>query len=129
MADYWNADEMRCDFIKACTKENAGVLALAVCIAGHIDAPTALSVFCGVKAIETHKMHRGSRRLNIIKLRQIMTERKLGNSDIAKMTGASKNNVANMFYRFEGDKYVNKVSSFVDNLEIGLGLPAGSLSE
>ena len=129
MPDYWNADEMRCDFIKACTKENAGVIALAVCIAGHIDAPTALNVFCGIKASDAYQRHKNTRRLNIIKLRQIMIERKLRNIDIAEMAGSSKYKVADMFYRFEGDKYVNKLSRFVDNLEAGLGLPPGSLSE
>ena len=127
--DYWNADEMMCRFIKACTKENVGWLALAVCISGYIDAPTALNVFCGIKASDTTKGHKGTRRLNIIRLKEIMKERNLTNTDIAKLTGVTKYNVANMFYRFDGDKYVNKVSKFVDNIEKGLGMPTGSMSE
>ena len=58
-----------------------------------------------------------------------MKERKLGNTAIGKMTGTNKYKIGNMFYRFDGEKYVNKTRAFVDKLEEALGLPEGSMSE
>ena len=92
--DYWNADEMLARFLNAGRKENSGVIALLVCIAGDVPPNIALKVFCGIAAKEySHRCT--TEPLDINKLRLGM--------EANKITHKKKQKRNRFFFFFNGD--------------------------
>ena len=124
--DYWNADEMLARFLEAGRKENSGVIALLVCIAGDISANTALNIFCGISAKE-YAPRKNSEPLDINKLRLGMAEKKMKHKELCEAVHRSAGTFAKLFYDNQGRKYCYKDKSFLRDCEKALGMAEGEL--
>lgn len=124
--DYWNADEMLARFLEAGRKENSGVIALLVCIAGDISANTALSVFCGISTKE-YVPRRTSEPLDINKLRLGMDAKKITHKELCKAIHRANGTLGKLFYENKGKSYCYKDKSFLRDCEKALGMAEGEL--
>jgi hypothetical protein len=124
--DYWNADEMLAGFLAAGRKENAGVIALLVCIAGDVSANTALNIFCGLTAKE-YVPRKNSEPLDINKLRLGMDVKKITHKELCKAIHRSQGTISKLFYDNQGRKYCYKDKRFLRDCEKALGMAEGEL--
>ena len=128
MQDYWNTDESLVRFIRACEKENIGYLALLVCIAGEVDAQESLHTFCGIQySKHSYRPRKGSVRLDIIKMRKILQEKRITLKTMSKLMGYTPVYISRTLYETRKQGYVHKNKRFVDKCEKILGLPKGAL--
>lgn len=125
--DYWNADEMLARFLAAGRKENSGVIALLVCIAGDISANTALSVFCGISAKEKYTHRRTTEPLDINKLRLGMDAQQMTHQKLCQAIHRSKGTLSKLFYDNKGQAYCYKQKEFLRDCEKALGMAEGEL--
>ena len=125
--DYWNADEMLARFLAAGRKENSGVIALLVCIAGDISANTALSVFCGISAKEKYTPKRTTEPLDINKLRLGMEAKKITHKKLCETIHRAKGTIGKLFYDSKGREYCYKDKRFLRDCEKALGMAEGEL--
>lgn len=124
--DYWNADEMLARFLAAGRKENAGVIALLVCIAGDIPPNIALKVFCGIAAKE-YSPRRTTEPLDINKLRLGMEAKRITHKELCETIHRAKGTIGKLFYDSKGKKYCNKDKRFLRDCEKALGMAEGEL--
>ena len=124
--DYWNADEMLARFLAAGRKENAGVIALLVCIAGDIPPNIALKVFCGIAAKE-YSPRRTTEPLDINKLRLGMEAKRITHKELCETIHRAKGTIGKLFYDSKGKNYCNKDKRFLRDCEKALGMAEGEL--
>lgn len=124
--DYWNADEMLARFLNAGRKENAGVIALLVCIAGDIPPNIALKVFCGIAAKE-YSPKRTTEPLDINKLRLGMEAKRITHKELCETIHRAKGTIGKLFYDSKGKNYCNKDKRFLRDCEKALGMAEGEL--
>ena len=124
--DYWNADEMLERFLNAGRKENSGVIALLVCIAGDIPPNIALKVFCGIAAKE-YSPRRTTEPLDINKLRLGMEAKKITHKELCEAIHRAKGTIGKLFYDSKGKNYCNKDKRFLRDCEKALGMAEGEL--
>lgn len=124
--DYWNADEMLARFLAAGRKENAGVIALLVCIAGDVPPNIALKVFCGIAAKE-YSPRRTTEPLDINKLRLGMEAKRITHKELCETIHRAKGTIGKLFYDSKGKKYCNKDKRFLRDCEKALGMAEGEL--
>ena len=124
--DYWNADEMLARFLAAGRKENAGVIALLVCIAGDIPPNIALKVFCGIAAKE-YSPKRTTEPLDINKLRLGMEAKRITHKELCETIHRAKGTIGKLFYDSKGKNYCNKDKRFLRDCEKALGMAEGEL--
>lgn len=124
--DYWNADVMLARFLAAGRKENAGVIALLVCIAGDIPPNIALKVFCGIAAKE-YSPKRTTEPLDINKLRLGMEAKRITHKELCETIHRAKGTIGKLFYDSKGKNYCNKDKRFLRDCEKALGMAEGEL--
>ena len=128
MQDFWNKDEQLLRFILACDKQNIGYLALLVCITGDIDAQESLHTFCGIKwKPHRYTPRKGTVPLDIVKLRDVLCEKKMTQTKISQIMGLKRVYLAQIFYEAKANGYINKNKKFVEKMEKVLNLPKGTL--
>ena len=113
-------------FLAAGRKENAGVIALLVCIAGDIPPNIALKVFCGIAAKE-YSPRRTTEPLDINKLRMGMEAKKITHKELCEAIHRAKGTIGKLFYDSKGKKYCNKDKRFLRDCEKALGMAEGEL--
>ena len=124
--DYWNKDEMLARFLNAGRKENSGVIALLVCIAGDIPPNIALKVFCGI-ATKEYSPRRTTEPLDINKLRLGMEAKKITHKELCEVIHRAKGTISKLFYDSKGKNYCNKDKRFLRDCEKALGMAEGEL--
>ena len=124
--DYWNADDMLARFLNAGRKENSGVIALLVCIAGNIPANEALSVFCGINT-KAYAPRRTSEPLDINKLRLGMDAKRMTHKEMCKAIHRSRGTISRLYFDNQGKKYCYKSKRFIRDCEKALGMAEGEL--
>ena len=126
--DYWNVDESLKRFIHTCHKNNIGYLALLVCITGDVDPQESLHTFCGIQyKPHSYTPRKGSVRLDIIKLRDILREKKITLKEMSRMMGVTPVYISRTLYETRMQGFVHKNKKFVDKAEKVLNLPKGTL--